>query len=121
VHLAEALNVAETLQLARAGRGLPNDDALVDEWLAALDLDGLRTRQVRLLSGGERQRLAVARALSVQADLVLVDEPTAQLDEAHAEMLAEALRYATKRGTAVVAASHDPVLASAADGLLALD
>jgi ABC-type lipoprotein export system ATPase subunit len=121
VHLAEALNVAETLQLARAGRGLRDDDALVDDWLAALDLDGLRTRQVRLLSGGERQRLAVARALSVQADLVLVDEPTAQLDEAHAELLAEALRYATKRGTAVVAASHDPVLASAADALLALD
>jgi energy-coupling factor transport system ATP-binding protein len=121
VQLAEALNVAETLQLARAGRGLPNDDELVDDWLAALDLDGLRARQVRLLSGGERQRLAVARALSVQADLVLVDEPTAQLDEAHAELLAEALRYATKRGTAVVAASHDPVLTSAADGLLALD
>jgi ABC-type lipoprotein export system ATPase subunit len=121
VQLAEALNVAETLQLARAGRGLPNDDELVDDWLAALDLDGLRARQVRLLSGGERQRLAVARALSVQADLVLVDEPTAQLDEAHAELLAEALRYATKRGTAVVAASHDPVLTAAADGLLALD
>jgi ABC-type lipoprotein export system ATPase subunit len=120
VQLAEALNVAETLQLARAGRGLPSDDELVDDWLAALDLDGLRTRQVRLLSGGERQRLAVARALSVQADLVLVDEPTAQLDEAHAELLAEALRYATKRGTAVVAASHDPVLSAAADHLLAL-
>jgi ABC-type lipoprotein export system ATPase subunit len=121
VQLAEALDVAETLQLARAGRGLPNDDELVDHWMAALDLDGLRTRQVRLLSGGERQRVAVARALSVQADLVLADEPTAQLDEAHAELLAEALRYAAKRGTAVVAASHDPVLTAAADGLLALD
>jgi ABC-type lipoprotein export system ATPase subunit len=120
VHLAEALNVAETLQLARAGRGLPNDDTLVDDWLAALDLDGLRTRQVRLLSGGERQRVAVARALSVQASLVLVDEPTAQLDEAHAELLAQALRRATEGGAAVVAASHDPVLSAAADGLLAL-
>jgi ABC-type lipoprotein export system ATPase subunit len=120
VQLAEALDVAETLELARAGRGLPNDDALVDHWLIALDLDGLRNRQVRLLSGGERQRVAVARALSVQADLVLVDEPTAQLDEAHAELLAQALRRATERGTAVVAASHDPVLAAAADTVVAL-
>jgi ABC-type lipoprotein export system ATPase subunit len=121
VQLAEALNVAETLELARAGRGLGSNDELVDEWLTALDLDGLRSRQVRLLSGGERQRVAVARALTVQADLVLVDEPTAQLDEAHAELLAEALRYAAKGGVAVVAASHDPVLTSAADCLLALD
>jgi ABC-type lipoprotein export system ATPase subunit len=120
VHLAEALHVAETLQLARAGRGLPSDDALVDYWLAALDLDGLKTRQVRLLSGGERQRVAVARALSVQAGLVLVDEPTAQLDEAHAELLAQALRRAADGGAAVVAASHDPVLSAAADGLVAL-
>jgi len=120
VQLAEALDVAETLELARAGRGLPNDDSLVDHWLAALDLDGLRSRQVRLLSGGERQRVAVARALSVDASLVLVDEPTAQLDEAHAELLSDALKAATRNGVAVVAASHDPVLVSAADRLLAL-
>jgi ABC-type lipoprotein export system ATPase subunit len=120
VQLAEALDVAETLELARAGRGLPSDDELVDHWLTALDLDGLRNRQVRLLSGGERQRLAVARALSVEADLVLVDEPTAQLDEAHAELLAAALRSATTRGASVVAASHDPVLVTAADRLLGL-
>jgi ABC-type lipoprotein export system ATPase subunit len=120
VQLAEALDVAETLELARAGRGLASDDELVDHWLTALDLDGLRNRQVRLLSGGERQRVAVARALSVEADLVLVDEPTAQLDEAHAELLAAALRSATTRGASVVAASHDPVLVTAADKLLSL-
>jgi ABC-type lipoprotein export system ATPase subunit len=120
VHLAESLEVAETLQIARAGRGLPEDPALVEHWLGALDLDGFGNRQVRLLSGGERQRVAVARALSVQADLVIVDEPTAQLDEAHAELLAAALQLAASRGAAVVAASHDPVLTSAAARLLTL-
>ena len=120
VHLAEALDVEETLLVARDARGLPPDDALVDHWLAALDLDGLRHRYVRLLSGGERQRVALARALSVHAELVLVDEPTAQLDESHAELLAAALRSATAGGAAVVAASHDPVLTAAADKVLTL-
>jgi ABC-type lipoprotein export system ATPase subunit len=120
VHLAESLEVAETLQIARAGRGLPEDQALVEQWLSALDLDGFGSRQVRLLSGGERQRVAVARALSVQAELVIVDEPTAQLDEAHAELLAATLQLAASRGAAVVAASHDPVLTSAAACLLTL-
>ncbi|MDP9239292.1 MAG: ATP-binding cassette domain-containing protein, partial [Actinomycetota bacterium] len=120
VYLAEALDVVETLQIARDVRRLPPDDASIDRWLAALDLDGLRGRQVRLLSGGERQRVAVARALAVGARLVLVDEPTAHLDETHAELLAAALIEAARGGTAVVAASHDPVLVAAADQVHAL-
>ena len=119
-HLAEGLDVVETLQVARAIRGLPADAAEVDHWLAALDLDGVRGRSVRLLSGGERQRVAMARALAVRADLVLADEPTAHLDEAHAELLSLALVAAAERGTAVIAASHDPVLVSAADQVIAL-
>lgn len=120
VYLAETLEVLETLQIARQIRGLPADDAAVEHWLAALDLGGLRDRQVRLLSGGERQRVAVARTLAVGAELVLADEPTAHLDETHAELLAAVLVEAARCGTAVVAASHDPVLVGAAGQVHAL-
>lgn len=62
----------------------------------------------------------MARALAVEAGLVLADEPTAHLDEAHAEMLSGALVIAAGRGTAIVAASHDPVLVAAADHVVEL-
>jgi ABC-type lipoprotein export system ATPase subunit len=96
-------------------RGLAPDDDLVDRWLDALGLTGLRHREVAALSGGERARVAVARALVAGRPLVLLDEPTAQLDEANAERLAAALVDAARAGAAVVVATHDPVVVAAAD------
>ena len=113
--LAEALDVAENVRAGRTVRGLADDEAAVERWLDALDLTALRHREVAALSGGERARVAVARALVAAPALVLLDEPSAQLDEANAERLALALRAAAGHGPALVVASHDPVLVAAAD------
>ena len=121
VHLAETSDPMTNLEVARAVRGLPADPEGDRRRLEALDLGALRHRAVRLLSGGERQRVAVARALGVGARLVVLDEPSSQLDEASVERLAAVLGAAARTGTAVVVASHDPVLVDAADTVVDLE
>ena len=68
------------------------------------------------LSGGERQRAALARALVNNPGLILADEPTGNLDEAHKELVAELLFSLTsKAGKTLILVTHAPDLASRAD------
>jgi ABC-type lipoprotein export system ATPase subunit len=118
--LAESLDTWENLSLARSARGLPADRPAVEAVVTGLGLAAVAHRAVRLLSGGERQRVAIARSLVVQRPLVVLDEPTSQQDEAHAELVTTVLIAAARAGTAIVCATHDPVLAAAADETLEL-
>jgi ABC-type lipoprotein export system ATPase subunit len=114
------IDVIGNLHLVRRVRGLPPDDTLVADCLARLGLTALAKRRTQVLSGGEQQRVAVARVLVAQSPIAVVDEPTSQQDEANAQRIVAALLTAARTGTAVVAASHDPVLIAAADQLITL-
>ena len=73
------------------------------------------------LSAGERQRVAIARALAADVALLLVDEPTARLNEVNGRAVGALLATAAHdRGLAVVAATHDAVLVELADQLVQL-
>lgn len=81
--------------------------------LAAAGVEHLANRYVDELSGGERQRVIVARALAQQPRLLLLDEPTANLDLHHQVAMLELVRgLSRERGLAVVAAVHDLQLAA---------
>ncbi|MDX6377728.1 MAG: peptide/nickel transport system ATP-binding protein ddpF, partial [Gaiellaceae bacterium] len=112
--LAEALDAEANVALGRSLRGLEPAPERAAELFAALHLQPVLGRPARDLSGGERQRVAIARALGADVPLVLLDEPTSQLDEANAERVAALLRAEAAAGTAVVCATHDPVLIDAA-------
>jgi len=79
----------------------------VEETLDALNIEGLRDRSVRTLSGGERQRVAIAAAFAPGPRVLLLDEPTSQLDPQGAEdVLAALQRLVHDLGITVVLAEH---------------
>ena len=98
------------------------DIAVAERALAECDLQNYATRMMNQLSGGERQRVVLARALATEAKILLLDEPTANLDLAHQAMIFRLVRERCDAAAySAVVITHDLNLAAEfADELLLL-
>jgi zinc/manganese transport system ATP-binding protein len=105
------LTAAECVQIGRftlRRRLSPDDHAAVATIMHRLDIAHLARQQPRELSGGQRQRTLIAQALAQDADIYLLDEPTAALGTRSRHQVHELLAERVAAGAAVVIASHDP-------------
>jgi len=115
--LAFPFLVEEVVLLGRyanqRGLGLPSeaDLAAADAAMKACDVEALATRRFDELSGGEARRVILAQAICQGAKTLLLDEPTAGLDPAHARAVFEMLSVHCKAGGAAVVVTHDINLA----------
>jgi tungstate transport system ATP-binding protein len=100
-----AANVAYAL--AQAGMPRKRRAQRVAALLERVGLSDLAQRPARRLSGGEQQRLALARALARDPEILLLDEPTANLDPAATRGVEEIVLMAAQSGIKIVMASHD--------------
>lgn len=102
--------VAEQLQFALANLQLPRATVVnrLHETLAWLGIEQLAKRRVHTLSGGEQQRVALACVLAMDSEVILLDEPFANVDtKGRQQLLTDLKRLQAERGKTILLADHD--------------
>ncbi len=108
IHGVAGVSVLANVLLGAFAVGVPQDRARAMHLLDRVGMAPLAARRFETLSRGEAQRVAIARALLLSPTVILADEPTASLDDANAEKIADLLlSMASEAGAALIIATHD--------------
>ena len=122
-NLIPVLTARENIEYVMLLQGVPGVERRrrVSEVLKALGLEAMENRRPTQLSGGQQQRVAVARAIAARPDLILADEPTANLDSTTGSALIDMMRELNeKMGVTFLFSSHDQMIMDRARRLLIL-
>lgn len=103
---------------AQAGTNIPGESEMKARVRGLMDRTGITDLADVFpseISGGEQRRMAICRAMLLSPDVILADEPTADLDEENTKTVLSLLRYAAEEGSAVLIVTHDKDVLPEAD------
>ncbi|MFZ7942974.1 MULTISPECIES: energy-coupling factor ABC transporter ATP-binding protein [Bacillaceae] len=102
------MTVYEEIAFGLENMGLPRSEIMnrIDEVLALLNIEQVKEHNPFDLSGGQMQRLAIASIIAMKPDILVLDEPTSQLDPAGSEEVFSAIRNLSGQGITVILAEH---------------
>jgi putative ABC transport system ATP-binding protein len=122
-HLLPRTSALDNVALPLVYRGVPGRQrrALAAAMLGRVGLDHRLDHRPNQLSGGEQQRVAICRALANRPGLLILDEPTAQLDSANSLTIMELVRdLVASESVSAIVATHDTLLLDVADAVVEL-
>ena len=122
-NLIPVLRVEENIEYIMLLQGISKSErkARVKDILEEIGMDGYERRFPPKLSGGQQQRVAIARAMVSKPDLILADEPTANLDQKTGSDLLDMMRELNKKtGMTFLFSTHDPMVKERADRVITL-
>lgn len=122
-NLLPVLSVVENLEFIPALQNVPRDKRRerARELLKAVGLEEVGSKRPNDLSGGQQQRVAVLRAIMTEPELVLADEPTANLDSANASLLLDMMEHLNReKRITFVFSTHDPQVVQRAHRVIRL-
>lgn len=118
----EIVGLGRSARLGLFAHPTAADAQAVERAIDEQELAGLAGRRVDALSGGERQRVVLAMALAQEANVLLLDEPTAHLDPSHQRGVLVRVRELARTGDVItLAVLHDLNLAALADRVVVID
>ena len=122
-NLIPVLSASENIEYIMLLQGISNTERSkrVEEMLHLVGLEGLGNRRPSELSGGQQQRVAVARAMASEPEIILADEPTANLDSKTGASLLDMMKGLNEeKGVTFVFSTHDEMIMKRAKRLIHL-